>query len=124
LENIPKIQDSITKIVAAVKADVAQLDTRDITQLAHLHGVLKTQYERLSDAWVAFKGESYVNAANKYETAQKVAATKEYLIQTEATIMESFNTIIEAHGGRLWAETNKGRGASFHFYLPLRPESP
>jgi signal transduction histidine kinase len=34
------------------------------------------------------------------------------------------NTIIEAHGGRLWAETNKGRGASFHFYLPLRPESP
>ncbi len=34
------------------------------------------------------------------------------------------NTIIEAHGGRLWAESNKGRGASFHFYLPLRPESP
>jgi hypothetical protein len=100
LENIPKIQDSITKIVAAVKADVAQLDTRDITQLAHLHGVLKTQYERLSDAWVAFKGESYVNAANKYETAQKVAATKEYLIQTEATIMESFNTIIEAQASQ------------------------
>lgn len=34
------------------------------------------------------------------------------------------NTIIQAHGGRLWAESNKGRGASFHFYLPLRPESP
>ena len=32
-------------------------------------------------------------------------------------------TIIQAHGGRLWAEPNKGRGASFHFHLPLRPES-
>jgi nitrogen-specific signal transduction histidine kinase len=32
-------------------------------------------------------------------------------------------TIIQAHGGRLWAEVNKGRGASFHFHLPLRPET-
>lgn len=34
------------------------------------------------------------------------------------------NTIIQAHGGRLWAENNRGRGASFHFHLPLRPELP
>ncbi|MBV9929186.1 MAG: PAS domain-containing protein [Acidobacteria bacterium] len=27
-------------------------------------------------------------------------------------------TIIESHGGRLWAEANNGRGASFHFTLP------
>ncbi len=33
------------------------------------------------------------------------------------------NTIIQAHGGKLWAENNKGRGACFHFHLPLRPES-
>ena len=32
-------------------------------------------------------------------------------------------TIIQAHGGRLWAEANKGRGAIFHFHLPLRPET-
>ena len=32
-------------------------------------------------------------------------------------------TIVQAHGGRLWAEPNKGRGATFHFHLPLRPES-
>lgn len=34
------------------------------------------------------------------------------------------NTIIQAHGGRLWAENNKGRGACFHFHIPLRPETP
>ncbi|MGH7844499.1 MAG: sensor histidine kinase [Candidatus Binatia bacterium] len=28
-------------------------------------------------------------------------------------------SIIEAHGGRLWAENNNGRGATFHFTVPL-----
>lgn len=31
-------------------------------------------------------------------------------------------TIIEAHGGRLWAEPNKGGGAAFHFRLPVASE--
>jgi C4-dicarboxylate-specific signal transduction histidine kinase len=34
------------------------------------------------------------------------------------------HTIVKAHGGRLWAENNKSRGASFHFLLPLQPETP
>jgi two-component system, LuxR family, sensor kinase FixL len=29
-------------------------------------------------------------------------------------------TIIEASGGRLWAENNPERGATFHFTIPLR----
>jgi two-component system sensor kinase FixL len=28
-------------------------------------------------------------------------------------------TIIEAHGGRLWAENNPGRGATFCFTVPV-----
>jgi signal transduction histidine kinase len=32
-------------------------------------------------------------------------------------------TIISAHGGRLWAEHNSGRGATFHLLLPLNPSS-
>jgi signal transduction histidine kinase len=33
-------------------------------------------------------------------------------------------TIIESHGGRLWATVNPDRGATFHFTLPTDPEAP
>ena len=32
-------------------------------------------------------------------------------------------SIIEAHGGRLWAESNLPQGAAFHFTLPLRHDA-
>src|SRR5438270_13129818 len=32
-------------------------------------------------------------------------------------------SIIESHGGRLWATAHSGQGASFHFTLPRRDES-
>jgi C4-dicarboxylate-specific signal transduction histidine kinase len=30
-------------------------------------------------------------------------------------------TIVDAHGGRIWASNNEGRGATFHFTLPATP---
>jgi len=32
-------------------------------------------------------------------------------------------TIVESHGGRLWADPNAARGATFHFSLPTEAEA-
>ena len=33
-------------------------------------------------------------------------------------------TIVESHGGRLWAEANENQGAVFHFTIPAPREAP
>jgi signal transduction histidine kinase len=33
-------------------------------------------------------------------------------------------SIVESHGGQLWATANDGRGATFHFTLPIEVMEP
>jgi signal transduction histidine kinase len=32
-------------------------------------------------------------------------------------------SILESHGGRIWATPNRGAGATFHFTLPVEAEA-
>jgi signal transduction histidine kinase len=32
-------------------------------------------------------------------------------------------SIVESYGGRIWATTNQGAGATFHFTLPIEAEA-
>ena len=45
-------------------------------------------------------------------------------METEGTGLGLFITrnIIEAHGGRIWFESEEGRGTTFHFALPVKEE--
>ena len=50
---------------------------------------------------------------------QPFVTTKEKGMGIGLTICQS---IIEAHGGRIWATPNAEKGVSFHFTLPLAEE--
>ena len=60
-------------------------------------------------------------------SADKLGAIFNLFVTTKADGMGMglpiSNTIIESHGGRLWATANPGSGATFHFTLPTESEA-
>jgi two-component system sensor kinase FixL len=68
----------------------------------------------VKDSGVGFKGESYQRLFAPFYT------TKESGMGMGLAISR---TILQAHGGRLWAENNRGPGAAFHFTVPVADAS-
>ncbi len=70
---------------------------------------------RVLDAGIGFKPDEMDRLFEPFYT------TKPHGMGMGLAISRS---IIEAHGGRLWAEPNQGAGATFLFSLPAAPERP
>ena len=68
----------------------------------------------VKDSGVGFKGESYQRLCEPFYT------TKESGMGMGLAISR---TLLQAHGGRLWAENNRGPGAAFHFTVPVTDAS-
>ncbi|MDE5455984.1 PAS domain S-box protein [Bradyrhizobium sp. CSA112] len=66
----------------------------------------------VSDTGAGFAGDALANLFQPFFT------TKETGMGVGLSISR---TIIETHGGRMWAETNKSGGATFRFTLPASP---
>jgi two-component system sensor kinase FixL len=66
----------------------------------------------VSDTGAGFAGDALANLFQPFFT------TKETGMGVGLSISR---TIIETHGGRMWAETNKSGGATFRFTLPAPP---
>jgi two-component system, LuxR family, sensor kinase FixL len=66
----------------------------------------------VSDTGAGFAGDALANLFQPFFT------TKETGMGVGLSISR---TIIETHGGRMWAETNKSGGATFRFTLPAAP---
>ena len=81
---------------------------RGETRIGRLGALLGVQ-----DAGTGFKPEELDRLFEAFYT------TKPHGLGMGLTICRS---IIEAHGGRLWAELNQGPGATFLFTLPAAPE--
>jgi two-component system sensor kinase FixL len=64
----------------------------------------------VKDSGAGFKGESYQRLTEPFFT------TKESGMGMGLAISR---TILQTHGGRLWAENNPGPGATFYFTLPV-----
>jgi len=64
----------------------------------------------VSDTGPGFAGDTLANLFQPFFT------TKETGMGVGLSISR---TIIETHGGRMWAETNRSGGATFRFTLPI-----
>ena len=62
--------------------------------------------------------DSGVGLENPSKIFDAFFSTKEHGMGMGLAICRS---IVEAHGGRIWAESNHGNGATFFFTLPIEP---
>ena len=92
----------------------AGLESRRVTVSAHVDGAQIVEIA-VSDTGHGIAAEELANVFDPFFTTKPNGMGMGLPIS---------RTIIEAHGGRLWAENNDGAGATFRFTLNTAKETP
>jgi signal transduction histidine kinase len=79
-------------------------------------GVLFT----VADAGPGIPREYHELIFRKFETGRTRAAPR---VRSSGLGLAFCQLVVEAHGGRIWVQSEDGRGSQFHILLPLRPSS-
>ncbi len=100
-----------------INAMDAMKPVRDRPHVLHI----QTKYHQTHAALVAVEDSGVgLNPEGMEKLFETFYTTKSGGLGMGLSICRS---IIEGHGGRLWAESNGGSGARFQFTLPIEPES-
>jgi signal transduction histidine kinase len=119
------IHSGLAKNIPNVKADRVQLQQafmnlmlNGIEAMKDTTGDLTVKSERTADGQVLISVSDTGVGLPREKVEQIFDAFFTTKSQGTGMGLTITRSIIEAHGGRLWASANTGRGATFHFTLP------
>lgn len=120
--NIPSIKADADRIVQVLNNLVGNSikftpHKGRVSMLVGLYRDNKSVYVRVSDTGVGIAKEDLSKVFDKFHQAGERVSTD---ISGTGLGLAIAKEIVELHGGKIWAESEEGKGASFTFTLPMQ----